>query len=63
MVKALLLICALGTPQDQCTEANAEVQRVEVPMTLCGMALQTVLAGQAGDRAEGGVPRLVCPRH
>lgn len=61
MVEALILICALGVQPQACTEHSAEdVIRVKVPAITCGLAAQTIVAGEAGERTRGRQMKVIC---
>ncbi|MGB8276964.1 MAG: hypothetical protein WCF20_03385 [Methylovirgula sp.] len=63
MIEAIILICGLGVAPNACTEHTAEdVVRVKVPPTICAMAAQSVIAGEAGTRAEGRLMKVICGR-
>lgn len=61
MIEAIVLICGLGMSPSACTEKTAEdVIRVKVQPVICAMAAQSVVAGEAGMRAEGHQMKVVC---
>ena len=63
MTTIIVLICLAGTPQEACTERTAQdVQYIEAPILACGMAAQSALARQAGDRENGMTTRMICGR-
>lgn len=63
MIEAIILICGLGLAPQACTERSADdVIRVEVQPTVCAMAAQSVIAGQAGARAKGRLMKVICGR-
>jgi hypothetical protein len=60
MIPAIILICASLA---DCTEQTAiQVERVRVPLIACGMASQTIIAAEAGQRAEGAIVKTICGR-
>jgi hypothetical protein len=63
LIEALILICALGGAPDGCDEHSAEdLIRVKVEPVACAMASQSVIAGMAGDRAQGRLIKIICGR-
>ncbi len=61
MIEAIILICALGLTPSACTERTADdVIRVKVQPTICAMAAQSVVAREAGMRADGRRMKVIC---
>jgi hypothetical protein len=61
MIQAIILICGLGLAPSACTEQSAEdVIRIKVPATVCAMAAQSVVASEAGLRAQGRLVKVLC---
>lgn len=61
MIEALILICGLGMAPQACTLKTAEdVIRIKVAPTACAMAAQSVVASEAGMRAQGRQVKVVC---
>ncbi|HET6374598.1 MAG TPA: hypothetical protein VFF88_00980 [Methylocella sp.] len=59
MFTMIVLICLSAL---RCNELQAEdiIIVKHVPLAACGLAGQTVLAGQAGDRAAGHTVKIIC---
>jgi hypothetical protein len=63
MIEAIILICGFGMTASACTEHTADdVIHVKVPPTICALAAQTVVAGEAGTRAQGRSMKVICGR-
>jgi len=61
MIQAIILICNLGLAPSACTERSAEdVIRIKVQPAICAMAAQSVVASEAGLRAQGRQVKVVC---
>jgi hypothetical protein len=61
MIEAIILICSLGMTPQACTANTAEdVIRIQVAPTVCAMAAQSVVASEAGMRAQGRQVKVVC---
>jgi hypothetical protein len=60
MIEAVILICALNVSPQACADRTADdVIRVKVQPTVCAMAMQSVVAGEAGARAKGRMLKVV----
>ncbi|HEY5226788.1 MAG TPA: hypothetical protein VIJ06_08360 [Methylovirgula sp.] len=63
MIEAVILICSLGMASSACTERTADdVVHVKVPPAICAMAAQTIIASEAGARAQGRSVKVICGR-
>jgi hypothetical protein len=61
MIEAIILICSLGMTSQACTAKTAEdVIRIKVTPAACAMAAQSVVASEAGMRAQGRQMKVVC---
>lgn len=61
MIEAIILICSLGMAPQACTAQTAEdVIRIKVAPAACAMAAQSVVASEAGMRAQGRQMKVVC---
>jgi hypothetical protein len=61
MVEAVILICGLGVAPQACTPRTADdVIRIKVQPGACAMAAQSVVAGEAGLRAQGRQMKVIC---
>ena len=61
MIEAIILICGLGLDASTCTVGTAEdVIRIKVQPAICAMAAQTVVASEAGLRAQGRQMKVLC---
>lgn len=58
---AVILICSFGTAPDDCTKQTAQdILYYSVPLAECGMAAQSIVAQQAGDRANNSFVKVYC---
>lgn len=63
MVNAVILLCAMTLSTQTCTKDTADdVIHAKVPATACMMAAQTIVAGEAGFRAQGRLMKVICSR-
>lgn len=61
MIQAVILICGLGLAPSACTERSAQdVIRIKVEPAICAMAAQSVVASEAGLRAQGRQVKVLC---
>lgn len=61
MIQAIILICGLRLAPSACTEHSAEdIIRIKVQPAICAMAAQSVVASEAGLRAQGRQVKVVC---
>lgn len=61
MIWAAVLLCLSGMARESCTIKTAEeVSYFRAPVGACGLAGQTIIAGQAGDRAATMFVKTIC---
>lgn len=59
MFTMIILICLSASQYDEVSAEDVTIVK-HVPVSACGLAGQTVIAGQAGDRAKGQTVKIIC---
>lgn len=59
MFVMIILACVSSAPCDEKTAEDVTIVK-HVPLAACGLAGQTVIAAQAGERANGHRVKIIC---